>query len=530
MAPEFLPSRRLLYLTLLLLSLLGMLFLYLSTPSGLGLVNDSAFYLEGASSLLAGEGYVRTSGGGEIKPITHFPPLYSLLLAGAGLTGLELLGAACLLALLLFGITIFLLGLSIYQLSRSFIFALFGALLLATSDVFLGVYSMALSEALFLTLMLAAFLALSRGLERPSLGWLVGAGLLLSLATLTRYAGASLYLTAILAIVLVGWTGKTLRWKALGMQLGALFAGGLPLLLGWGLASRLDSGAESLGNRLVSWHPPALTILFEGAKNLLTWLAADDLLQNAPVFGRLLSLASLLLLPALFAWLAWRAWPRRAPVTPSTPALAWLLVLHVPVYLGFLLVSLTLFDASTPLNARILSPAYLALLALFAGGLGWAWRWLSHRRPRWRWAVALLALFAVAFSLLDGLAAVRELGKDGQGFAHSGWQESPAIQAVCELPPLILYSNKPTAIYLLTGRSAYITPTPSDAVTGLERENFTTDLAEMQQRVLDGEAVVVLFGLRYSADPDEIALYETLSAGLPVLADFGGDVLLGYAP
>ena len=529
MSPESLPSRRIFYLALILLSLLGMLFLWQSTPSGLGLVNDSAFYLEGADNLLAGQGYVRTSGGGEIKPITHFPPLYSLLLAGAGLTGLELLVAARLLALLLFGITIFLLGLSVYQLSRSFIFALLGAFLLATSDVFLSVYSMALSEALFLALLLAAFLALSRGLERPSLGWLVGAGLLFSLATLTRYAGASLYLTAILALLLAGWTGKTLRWQALGKQVGALLAGGLPLLLAWGLASRFGSGAEAVGNRLVSWHPPALSMLFEAAKNLLTWLAPDDLLQAAPFFGRLLSLASLLLLPALFAWLAWRAWPRRTPAA-TTSALAWLLVLHVPVYLGFLVVSLTLFDASTPLNARILSPAYLALLALFAGGLGWAWRWLSHRRPRWRWVVALLGLLAVAFSLLDGIAAVRDLGKDGQGFAHSGWQGSPAIQAVRDLPPLILYSNKPTAIYLLTGRSAYITPTPSDAVTGLERENFTADLAEMQQRVLDGQAVVVLFGLRHSADPEETALYDTLSAGLPVLADFGADVLLGYAP
>jgi hypothetical protein len=101
---------------------------------------------------------------------------------------------------------------------------------------------------------------------------------------------------------------------------------------------------------------------------------------------------------------------------------------------------------------------------------------------------------------------------------------------VRDLPPLTLYSNKPTAIYLLTGRSAYITPTPSDAVTGLERDNFNADLAEMQQRVLDGQAVVVLFGLRHSADSEETALYDTLSAGLPILADFGADVLLGNVP
>ena len=316
-----------------------------------GLVNDSAFYIEGADNLLAGKGYVRTSGGGEVKPVTHFPPLFSLLLAGVSLTGMELLEAARLLVTLLFEITILLVGLSVYQISRSFIFALLGAFLLATSDVFLGVYSMALSEALFLPLMLAAFLTLSRGLERPSLGWLVGAGVLLSLATLTRYAGASLYLTAILTVVLVGMTGQAGGWKALGARLGALLAGGIPLLLAWGIASSQGAGAESVGNRLVSWHPPALNTLFEAAKNLLTWLAADDLLQSAPIFGRLLSLVSLLLLPGLLVWLVWRAWRRRTTAL-GTPKLAWLLALHIPIYLGFLVVSLTLFDASTPLNAR----------------------------------------------------------------------------------------------------------------------------------------------------------------------------------
>jgi 4-amino-4-deoxy-L-arabinose transferase-like glycosyltransferase len=522
-------SKVIFYSGLILLSLLGMIALWRSTPYGLGLVNDSAFYIEGAENLLQGNGYVRTSGGGETKPITHFPPLFSLLLAGVSLTGLTLLDAARLLITLLFGITILLVGLSVYQLSRSLPFALLGAFLLATSDVFLAVYSMALSEALFLALLLAAFLALARGLERPAPGWLLGAGLLLSLAILTRYAGASLYLAAILVVILVGCVGKGRGLKGIGSQLGALLAGGIPLLLVWGLVSSLGAGAESVGNRLVSWHPPTLSMLFEAAKNLLTWLAPDDLLQSAPIFGRLLSLASLLLLAGLLAWLVWRAWPRRAGAS-ETPALAWSLALQVLVYLGFLVVSLTLFDASTPLDARILSPAYLVLLVLFAGGLGWAWRFLMQRNTKWRWAVTVVALLVASFSLVDGISAVGQLSKDGQGFAHSGWQESPAIQAVRGLPPVTLYSNKPTAIYLLTGRSAYITPTPMDAVTGLERDNFAADLAEMQQHVLAGDAVVVLFGLRNSADSEETALYDVLSVGMPILADFGGDVLIGDLP
>jgi len=41
---------------------------------------------------------------------------------------------------------------------------------------------------------------------------------------------------------------------------------------------------------------------------------------------------------------------------------------------------------------------------------------------------------------------------------------------------------------------------------------------------------MVLFGLRGSADPEEAALYDTLSAGMPILADYGGDMLLGDLP
>jgi hypothetical protein len=514
------------YFLLALLTLLGMLALWRSTPYGVGLVNDSASYIEGADNLLAGKGYVRTSGSGELKPITHFPPLFSLLLAAISLTGLELLPAARLVVILLFGATILLTGLSVYRLCGSRTFAILGAFLLATSDVFLGVYSMALSEALFMPLMLAAFLVLTRGFERFSPKWLAFAGVILSLATLTRYGGVSLYMTAVLAVVLIHRSQQIPPWKGLG----ALLAGGVPLPVVWALYTRLAFGSESVGNRLVSWHPPAMPKLFEAAKNLLTWLAPHGLLSAQPFFGRLLSLLSLLVLPMLLTGLIWCAWRRRTPPASDSPALAVSLALQVLTYLGFLVVSLSLFDASTPLNERILSVAYLPMLVLFAGGLGWTWNWLNKYFPKWRWALVLLPLLVAAFSLADGLSAVRQLGAEGQGFSHSGWQESPAIQSVRGLPPVIIYSNKPTAIYLLADKSAYIVPTPEDAVTGKTRPGFAADLQVMQQRVLNGQAVLVLFGLRDSADPEEAALYNALSTGLPVLADYGDAVILGRVP
>jgi hypothetical protein len=147
---------------LVIISFIGMIALWRSTPYGMGLVNDSATYVEGAANLLAGKGYVRISGGGEIKPITHFPPLFSFLLAGFGVVGMDLLHAARILITILFGIDILLVGISINKISHSLVFACLGALLLAVSDLHLGVYSFALSEPLFITLMLAAFCSWQR--------------------------------------------------------------------------------------------------------------------------------------------------------------------------------------------------------------------------------------------------------------------------------------------------------------------------------------------------------------------------------
>lgn len=68
---------------LILLILVGMLAawtLKIATPYGLGLRNDSVQYIFGARNLLAGNGYMRTSGGGELKPITTVPPLFLLSL------------------------------------------------------------------------------------------------------------------------------------------------------------------------------------------------------------------------------------------------------------------------------------------------------------------------------------------------------------------------------------------------------------------------------------------------------------------
>jgi hypothetical protein len=69
-----------------------------------------------------------------------------------------------------------------------------------------------------------------------------------------------------------------------------------------------------------------------------------------------------------------------------------------------------------------------------------------------------------------------------------------------------------------------------DPVTGQTRSNFNDDLLQMQQRVRDGLAILVLFGLRNSLDPDEVNLFDDLSDDLNIQADYGDILILGTSP
>jgi hypothetical protein len=80
-------------------------------PFGVGIYVDSLSYISSAHNLSAGIGMGRITGLGVFKPMTHYPPLYSLVLAVHNLLGLPELTAARWISILAFGLTIVLAGL-----------------------------------------------------------------------------------------------------------------------------------------------------------------------------------------------------------------------------------------------------------------------------------------------------------------------------------------------------------------------------------------------------------------------------------
>ncbi len=385
------------FLLLILIGFAGSNALLRSTPYGLGLVNDTAAYVDGANNILKGLGYVRTSGDGGFKPITNYPPVFSIFLIPLHIFGLDIFQSGRFLISALFGIDVVLVGLLIYRISHSVLFSLMGALLLAYSDTFLEDYAYLLSEPLFITFLLLAFYLMSVYLEVRRRRWLILTGLVLAVACLTRYVGFSVIASLALALLLLetNWrfilTGQStgsiryisLSWRRLFSKeallpvkdIAIILVTSLPLIMVWMVYTYFVNGG--LGNRLLIWHPIDFSVLYEGMKHNVDWLAPNRLMLR-PKINITFQAISLLLIPGLLFSLFWEVWRRfhtmREQLTNMVEtATAFTLGLYMFIYVLFLIVSISLFDSSITLSSRIMSVAIIPLIVIFSSGLAWIW-------------------------------------------------------------------------------------------------------------------------------------------------------------
>lgn len=516
----FCSPKRFVWASLFVLALVGIWLVWFATPYGMGLTDDSIAYIGAARTLLEGRGY-RAAWLASQRFLTHFPPAFPASLALIDLlTGLEPYRAARLLNGVLFGLNTFLMGWLGWRMTRQLLFALTLALLFLMNSELLRVHVYALSEPLFIFLTLSAFHAWLWGEEHPAEGWLrfrgdALAGLLSGLAYLTRYAALALIATFLILPFFLPLSWRE-RLKRLGIYLVAFF----PLPLAWSIRNLLVVG--DLTNRTLLWHPVTIENLRLGAETFSRFLLPLEGWRFGlwrawePLFPAL----AVLLFSAIALWLlyiAWNAWRNRPELLPERGRI--LNALYVIAYPASMLASISLFDASTPLNWRILSPFYPSLLALAVAGLD------SLRKRKARYLMLLFLFGLVSTNLAGAVAMMGNLRQDGQGFASWRWFDSPVIKQIPHLPAQVrIYTNQGPAVYFYTGRTTYALPTFVESTTRELNSGVEQSIERIRQEVLRGEAVIALFDANREDLPQE---YSLVTRDLPVLHQSGRDILFG---
>jgi 4-amino-4-deoxy-L-arabinose transferase-like glycosyltransferase len=204
-------------------------------------------------------------------PLVTYMPGFPALLALLGSAGVEILSAARLVQAGLFAVNVALIGSLIWlQTGRSLFAGLLGGAIFCASPVALEIHTCALSEPLFIALLLASVGALASAMKGRGLGMTIAAGAFLGCAYLTRYAALPFIGSSVLAILIFfpGTWKRRLGHAAMLSLVCALFV--VPWMI---RIHRLNVAAIG---RPMALHPITAQQFHIGFATLLEWLAPTD--------------------------------------------------------------------------------------------------------------------------------------------------------------------------------------------------------------------------------------------------------------
>jgi 4-amino-4-deoxy-L-arabinose transferase-like glycosyltransferase len=545
-------KQRAFFPTLILLALVGIFLVLYATPEGLGLSDDSIAYVAGARSILSGQGY-REAYLASNGYVTHFPPVFSITLAFIGLSGMDPLRASRYLIAFLFGANIFLSGLIGWQMTKSQLAGIALALLFLVNDSLFNVHVVAMSEPLYIFFTLAAFLTFDSGVKqltcpvgavspdgKPSDSkFIIATGILTSLAYLTRYAGLALFVTFLLALILLQE-----NWKQRLTSAGIFIVSFLPLALAWTIRNKLV--ADNATNRTIVYHPLTEEHINSFIYNISEFLIPVESLRRAMVkdvtsFFILVAIIALIIL----IWTVTTGLKKFFQPNSDIPeVLSFTNGLYIFGYLASIVSSMLFFDQATKFKLRILAPVYVSLLVLLVYlGFYVIARALSPKQSPSDKGIASSqrTLLAMTFSILYLSILFLSIPKTyqsaqalhiggGVGLASFKWYDSKAMDFLAKLPvDTRIYTNQPGAVYLYANHPALVLPDLVDSVTGLPRGNFEESVNLLHQDVLSGKAVLALFDTgAESAEAQKV--YDQLSEGLYLATQTQGDKIYTVTP
>jgi hypothetical protein len=419
---------------------LGMFLVWYSTRWGAGLISDTFQYVASARSFVAGAGFSIPYGDGLLEPMTKYPPMFSIALAVFEFVGISALQGARFINIFLFGVNIFLMFMSVRQLTNSYYFSLLAALLFSLSFVLIEVHSWALSEPLYICLGLCTILAFGRYSRDTNRKWLILSALLAAGVFLTRYVGLSLILAVIIVIFLSQLDFK--RKLADALLFGSIAV--LPIAI-WTLRGYLLT--STFNDRVIAFHPLTEKNYLSAINVIFEWFLPAALVDRTLKY--LLLLSGILLIGTLIYLL--RSYKGRWFTLPQNNEIIAIHVLYPFTYGSMIIISKTWVDADIGLSDRMLSPMLVSLLILSVALLSYVW----NKAERAKIVIALIAVGLIAYYLSGTVVSVPRFHQGGIGIARRGWNRSESVRALRTYSSFSIYTNSISSLYLWSDRAGY---------------------------------------------------------------------------
>ncbi len=447
-----------------------------AADNGIGVSPDSVAYIKTAESLLAGNGFYYFD-----EPLTHFPPLYPLLLAGSAIFSQKVAISAEWLHGILYGLNALLFGLAIYfSTRRSLLAMVLGILLFFSPQALLHIHSFAWSEPPFLTFALILFISLGFYHKQRKWYWFAIAALSLGFLMVTRYAGIAFVPVA--AVCLYFCNNLPIKQKIKDTVL-FLFLAFIPLGL-WMVRNIFLTHAAT--DREFIYHP--ITV-----KHLITLINTIHSFYLPQFESSHANGVELLIVVMLMIFMLAKLIKQSPNLLKAEPSRLYMILfgyLFSAIYVAFLLLSISFYDAYTPLDERILFPVYIFFtISIFS-----TIHEYSHTSgARNAWLVLLVcSFFIVRINLPTVIETARGFHTTGLGYNKVSWNQSQTLEKLSSFPiDIKVFSNGSPIIRFKTDFHAESLPAEYSPVNDEPNLQFQEEMATMCTEINQGKALFV---------------------------------------
>jgi hypothetical protein len=280
-------------------------------------------------------------------------------------------------------------------------------------------------------------------LLNPRTVTIAGAAVFIGLSILTRYIGLALIPTALISIWLFGRNlGRKEKIKSSVYVLLSLTGIGL-----WIIRNILLTGTAA--NRSLIFHPVSKETLRNGYHTISAWF----IILNVNQWIRWEIVAFILFVIGVHFYRQSKEETKKDETKQFNVLLQYVLVTYIACYFSSLVTSISFFDFSTPIDARLLAPLYPAIFILL---LFITWKYLSNNPSIINNLVGFqIALIFLSHQVIQIMPEISMLHNYGAGYNNIRFDNNEIIHYVGTLPEETpIYSNWPDAIYAKLNRPA----------------------------------------------------------------------------
>jgi hypothetical protein len=326
------------------------------------------------------------------------------------------------------------------------------------------------------------FFMLSIYIENSTIRSFLVSAILLSLATLTRYAGIAFIGTSIFSILI--FHKKSISRRILWASLFGVISF-LPFIF-WTIRNSWQTGTAT--SRMIAFHPVNSVQLLQLFNTVSGWFLLPQGTSGIIKFIFLCIILVCLLAIVLSI-------TKNKNQTVKIPIFILIISSFIFIYPTFLLISISIFDANTPLDDRILSPLFVSLIIVILYLINNLYD--LHRENKIVINVLIITSIVVfIFNFYNGISWLIHTNGNGLGFSSKDWHDSELISQIQGLPPdSVLYSNAPHAVYILTGKSVRALPNERFDTTQNVNQNYLIEMKDVLTQIQNHSSFVIYFSV-----------------------------------